>query len=252
MTLDGPDCDRCWVVSTRSQRGPESLPTRSSRGSATADRRDSTAAGGDAAIVRRRWRSPWSRAAGVKPRRRHRVVATTMFASAYCSRSRRNRRRNRDAAVRRHPRPSDTDLIPPLGAALVAAWQCVDGAHGRLLAPVRPGWRRALGSPGLRRPALLSCWQLDVVAVQLGNLLVVAVFVGPAAAARTSRSGRSDDRRRGRIAVLAGLAGLYLSYYVGTAPAPRSRWRSRAICSRSRWAWFAPNRGVSAPSLHDQ
>ena len=58
-----------------------------------------------------------------------------------------------------------------------------------------------------------------VVAVQgLGNLLVVAVFVGPAAAAR-----RLTDRIvpmiaiATAIAVLAGLAGLYLSYYAGTA-----------------------------------
>jgi ABC-type Mn2+/Zn2+ transport system permease subunit len=58
-----------------------------------------------------------------------------------------------------------------------------------------------------------------VVAVQgLGNLLVVAVFVGPAASAR-----QLSDRIgpmiaiAAAIAVLAGLAGLYLSYYAGTA-----------------------------------
>ncbi|MGB7686215.1 MAG: metal ABC transporter permease, partial [Solirubrobacterales bacterium] len=58
-----------------------------------------------------------------------------------------------------------------------------------------------------------------VIAVQgLGNLLVVAVFVGPAAAAR-----QLTDRIAPMIAlaisiaVLAGFAGLYLSYYAGTA-----------------------------------
>jgi ABC-type Mn2+/Zn2+ transport system permease subunit len=58
-----------------------------------------------------------------------------------------------------------------------------------------------------------------VVAVQgLGNLLVVAVFVGPAAAAR-----RLSDRMlpmmvmAGVLAVVAGAGGLYLSYYMGTA-----------------------------------
>jgi len=58
-----------------------------------------------------------------------------------------------------------------------------------------------------------------VVAVQgLGNLLVVAVFVGPAATARNL-----SDRIVPTIAiaaaaaVLAGIAGLYLSYYAGTA-----------------------------------
>ena len=52
----------------------------------------------------------------------------------------------------------------------------------------------------------------------LGNLLVVAVFVGPAATAR-----QLSDRMlpmmvlSATIAVLAGVAGLYLSYYAGTA-----------------------------------
>jgi ABC-type Mn2+/Zn2+ transport system permease subunit len=58
-----------------------------------------------------------------------------------------------------------------------------------------------------------------VVAVQgLGNLLVVAVFVGPAAAARnlTERIVPMILFAVG-IALLAGLAGLYLSYYAGTA-----------------------------------
>ncbi len=52
----------------------------------------------------------------------------------------------------------------------------------------------------------------------LGNLLVVAVFVGPAAVAR-----QLSERIGPMIgiavatAVLAGVAGLYLSYYAGTA-----------------------------------
>jgi ABC-type Mn2+/Zn2+ transport system permease subunit len=58
-----------------------------------------------------------------------------------------------------------------------------------------------------------------VVAVQgLGNLLVVAVFVGPAAAARNlSRRIVPMIAWAAAIAVLAGVAGLYLSYYAGTA-----------------------------------
>jgi ABC-type Mn2+/Zn2+ transport system permease subunit len=58
-----------------------------------------------------------------------------------------------------------------------------------------------------------------VVAVQgLGNLLVVAVFVGPAAAAR-----QLSDRMLPMmtlavaLSVFAGVGGLYLSYYAGTA-----------------------------------
>ncbi len=94
--------------------------------------------------------------------------------------------------------------------------------HGRLLiAGFDRGTARSLGvSPGLVDAALLLLLGAGiVVAVQgLGNLLVVAVFVGPAAAAR-----RLTDRMlpmmliAAGLAVLAGVAGLYLSYYAGTA-----------------------------------
>ena len=94
--------------------------------------------------------------------------------------------------------------------------------HGRLLiAGFDRGFARALGvSPLLADTALLILLAVGiVVAVQgLGNLLVVAVFVGPAAAAR-----QLSDRMlpmmalAAGLAALAGLAGLYLSYYAGTA-----------------------------------
>jgi ABC-type Mn2+/Zn2+ transport system permease subunit len=94
--------------------------------------------------------------------------------------------------------------------------------HGRLLvAGFDRGTARSLGvSPVLADAALLLVLGAGiVVAVQgLGNLLVVAVFVGPAAAAR-----RLSDRMlpmmllAAGLAALAGIAGLYLSYYAGTA-----------------------------------
>ncbi len=94
--------------------------------------------------------------------------------------------------------------------------------HARLLAVgFDRGVARALGiSPALVEIALLGLLAVaTVVAVQgLGNLLVVAVFVAPAAAAR-----RLSDRMVPQlgiaavIAALAGIAGLYLSYYAGTA-----------------------------------
>jgi len=94
--------------------------------------------------------------------------------------------------------------------------------HGRLLvAGFDRGTARSLGvSPALVDAALLLLLGAGiVVAVQgLGNLLVVAVFVGPAAAAR-----RLSDRMlpmmllAAALAALAGIAGLYLSYYAGTA-----------------------------------
>jgi ABC-type Mn2+/Zn2+ transport system permease subunit len=117
--------------------------------------------------------------------------------------------------------PSDSDLIAAAAlAALVGAvlWTL----HGRLLAT---GFDRAsaralgLGPAAIDAALLLLLSAAIVVAVQgLGNLLVVAVFVGPAAAAR-----RLTDRIlpmfaiATAVALLAGLAGLYLSYYAGTA-----------------------------------
>jgi ABC-type Mn2+/Zn2+ transport system permease subunit len=94
--------------------------------------------------------------------------------------------------------------------------------HGRLLASgFDRGAAGSLGArPGATEAALLGLLALAiVVAVQgLGNLLAVAVFVGPAAAARelSERLVPMILLAVG-IAALAGIAGLYLSYYLGTA-----------------------------------
>jgi ABC-type Mn2+/Zn2+ transport system permease subunit len=117
--------------------------------------------------------------------------------------------------------PSDGDLIS--AAALVALLGlALFALHGRLLASgFDRGGAKALGlSPAAVDAALLVLLAAAiVVAVQgLGNLLVVAVFVGPAASARnlTRRSG-SMIAVSVAVAMLAGIAGLYLSYYAGTA-----------------------------------
>jgi ABC-type Mn2+/Zn2+ transport system permease subunit len=115
----------------------------------------------------------------------------------------------------------DVDLAAAAAFALLVA-VALPLLHGRLLVA---GFDRAaaaaLGvSPALADAALLVLLGVGIaVAVQgLGNLLVVAVFVGPAAAAR-----RLSDRMlptlvlAAALAVLAGFAGLYLSYYAGTA-----------------------------------
>jgi len=117
--------------------------------------------------------------------------------------------------------PSDADLIAAAALVVVVAL-ALPALHARLLATgFDRGSARALGlAPGLIEAALLTLLALAVaVAVQgLGNLLVVAAFVGPAAAARNL-----SDRvvpmiaLAATIAVLAGVAGLYLSYYAGTA-----------------------------------
>ena len=117
--------------------------------------------------------------------------------------------------------PSDADLISAAALVVLVA-AALSLLHGRLLAT---GFDRAaarsfgLGPAAVDAALLLLLSAAIVVAVQgLGNLLVVAVFVGPAAAAR-----RLTDRIlpmfaiATAIALLAGLAGLYLSYYAGTA-----------------------------------
>jgi ABC-type Mn2+/Zn2+ transport system permease subunit len=117
--------------------------------------------------------------------------------------------------------PTDGDLIAAgvLTGVVAAALLLL---HGRLLVGGfdRAAARSLGASPGFAEAALLVLLGLAiVVAVQgLGNLLVVAVFVGPAAAAR-----QLSDRIAPMlglavaIAIAAGLAGLYLSYYAGTA-----------------------------------
>jgi ABC-type Mn2+/Zn2+ transport system permease subunit len=117
--------------------------------------------------------------------------------------------------------PSDANLA---AAAILAAAVAAGLAllHGRLLAGgFDRGAARSLGAaPGRTEAALLVLLAVAiVVAVQgLGNLLVVAVFVGPAAAARQFTERIVPMLALAiSIAVLAGLAGLYLSYYAGTA-----------------------------------
>jgi ABC-type Mn2+/Zn2+ transport system permease subunit len=117
--------------------------------------------------------------------------------------------------------PSDGDLAAAAALAVLVSATLL-ALHGRLLAAgFDRGAARSLGAaPAATETALLVLLGLAiVVAVQgLGNLLVVAVFVGPAAVAR-----QLSDRIGTMIAisvataVLAGLAGLYLSYYAGTA-----------------------------------
>lgn len=117
--------------------------------------------------------------------------------------------------------PGDADLIAAAVLALLvpaALWLL----HHRLLASgFDRGAATALGiSPGAIEAALLLLLAATtVVAVQgLGNLLVVAVLVGPAAAARQlTRRIVPMLFAAVSIAVLAGVAGLYVSYYAGTA-----------------------------------
>ena len=117
--------------------------------------------------------------------------------------------------------PSDSDLALAggLAAAIVVALAAL---HRRLLAV---GFdreaARGLGvSPVVTDAALLLLLALAIlVGVQgLGNLLVVAVLIGPAATARLlTRRAASMLALAGALAVAAGVGGLYLSYYANTA-----------------------------------
>jgi ABC-type Mn2+/Zn2+ transport system permease subunit len=116
---------------------------------------------------------------------------------------------------------SDLDLALAAGLAafVLVALRLL---HGQLLAVGfdRESARSVGARPGLADVALLVLLALaTVVAVQgLGNLLVVAVLVGPAATARLLACRMVPMMvLAALLALLAGVAGLYLSYYAGTA-----------------------------------
>lgn len=116
---------------------------------------------------------------------------------------------------------SDADLLAA-GALVVVVLAALRLMYGRLLLVGFDRLNaRALGV----RPAVVDAVLLVLVALALliavqglGNLLVVAVLVGPAACARalTRRMGPMMAVAAA-IAVFAGCAGIYLSYYAGTA-----------------------------------
>jgi ABC-type Mn2+/Zn2+ transport system permease subunit len=117
--------------------------------------------------------------------------------------------------------PSDADLALAggLGAAIVVALAAL---HRRLLAVgFDRDAARGLGvSPALTDAALLLLLALAIlVGVQgLGNLLVIAVLIGPAATARLlTRRAAPMLALAAALAVAAGVGGLYLSYYANTA-----------------------------------
>jgi ABC-type Mn2+/Zn2+ transport system permease subunit len=116
---------------------------------------------------------------------------------------------------------SGSDLLLGLGLGLVvlaALWIL----HGRLLAVGfdRSSARSLGAAPGVVDTVLLLLVAAAIlVAVQgLGNLLVVAVLIAPAATARLlARRLAPMMALAAALAVLAGAAGLYLSYYARTA-----------------------------------
>lgn len=113
----------------------------------------------------------------------------------------------------------DLRLAAALALGVVIALRLL---HGRLLAVgFDRSTARSIGArPGLADAALLVLLAAAIlVAVQgLGNLLVVAVLVGPAAAARRLTQRMAPMMAWSvAIAVVAGIGGLLLSYHAGTA-----------------------------------
>lgn len=116
---------------------------------------------------------------------------------------------------------TDGDLALAAGLAVVVL-AALTLLHGRLLLV---GFDRLnAGALGVRAATvdvalLLLISGALLVAVQgLGNLLVVAVLVGPAACARAlTRRMSTMMAVAAAIAVAAGVGGIYLSYYAGTA-----------------------------------
>lgn len=116
---------------------------------------------------------------------------------------------------------TDGDLLAAVGLA-VAVIAGLRLLHGRLLlAGFDRTTARALGArPLLAELGLLVLVAATiVVAVQaLGNLLVVALLVGPASAAQLVSNRLVPMMCVGVLTALAGgIGGLYLSYYAGTA-----------------------------------
>ncbi|MBN8867551.1 MAG: metal ABC transporter permease [Solirubrobacterales bacterium] len=115
----------------------------------------------------------------------------------------------------------DSDLVVTgliAAAVLAVLWLF----HDRLLAI---GFDPSAAGPGGISPALVRALLLTLVAVTvlvgvqgLGNLLVAAILVGPAAAARvlTDRMSTMISLSVG-IALVSGIAGLYLSFHARVA-----------------------------------
>jgi ABC-type Mn2+/Zn2+ transport system permease subunit len=116
---------------------------------------------------------------------------------------------------------SDADLLLAtiLAAVVIVALRLL---HGQLLAV---GFDRAAAGALGARPALVEAALLVLVALAilvtvqgLGNLLVLAVLIGPASTARLfCRRMPGMMLVAALLAVAGAIGGLYLSYYAGTA-----------------------------------
>jgi ABC-type Mn2+/Zn2+ transport system permease subunit len=145
---------------------------------------------------------------------------------------------------------SDADLAMAGALALVVVL-ALGALHGRLLVV---GFDRSVARAlGVRALAVdvallvLICVALLVAVQGLGNLLVVAVLVAPASAARlVSRRMAAMLVSSAAIAVAAGIAGLYVSYYAHTAAGASI---AAALVASLPLAWLARALSGSARRL---
>jgi ABC-type Mn2+/Zn2+ transport system permease subunit len=115
-----------------------------------------------------------------------------------------------------------TDDLLVSAALAVAVLAALAGSHRTLtLSGFDPQTAASLGGGGARAAALLlGLLALTIlIAVQaLGNLLVVAILIAPGATALRLRDGLGPALRlSAALAVGAGIAGIYLSYWSGVA-----------------------------------
>lgn len=136
---------------------------------------------------------------------------------------------------------SGADLIASLALALVALAGLAAGHRTLALGGFDPQSAPSLGGSEARAGALLLALlaTTTLIAVQaLGNLLVVAIVVAPAAAALRLRSRLVPALwTAAALAVTAGAAGIYLSYYARVAAGA-----SIALCAVALFAATLPLR----------
>jgi ABC-type Mn2+/Zn2+ transport system permease subunit len=129
----------------------------------------------------------------------------------------------------------DGDLAASAALAVLAVGALAAGGRSLTLAGFDPPSAASLGGHPARAGALLLAVLAvtTLIAVQaLGNLLVVAIVIAPAAAAlRLQRRLVPALATAAALAMLAGLAGLYVSYYAEVAMGA-----SVALCAVASWA----------------
>jgi ABC-type Mn2+/Zn2+ transport system permease subunit len=143
---------------------------------------------------------------------------------------------------------SDGDLAATAALAVVALLALGAGARPLALAGFDPPSAPSLGGGTARAGALLLALLAltTLIAVQaLGNLLVVAIVIAPAAAALRLRTRLVPALlTAAALAMLAGAAGLWVSYYAGVATGA-----SVALCAVAEYLVAVAATGVGGRVL---